>query len=237
MFKFFRVWGLGKEEKEKIWVVGDKSKGFCKHCATLVETTWINKEVLYAGMSSFVFVSTCDTCNSIVSCLDQDIEETLINDELKRNQEIFGSVRGSVKGSDTETETSSIVIDNDVEAKNAFLEAFGDDIIGEVGKGNVSVVESGSDNYQTISSLLGDQNESFQNILRRKEKIGCKLWVNWLKFENGITIPCNEIVSLSEDWNIVGSNESVIHELEEKIVFLSGTDKVAILMIQKLNKK
>lgn len=236
MFKFFRSLGIGKE---KNWVVGDKSKGFCPHCSQLVETTWCNKEVSYVGVEPVVFVSTCDNCSSIVSCPDQDVERILLAaEELKSTQEIFGSVRGYVPEKEKSEIEIDVVLDNDLEAKNALIEAFGADIIEEVGKGDVSVVEAeNSSNFQSISSLLGDQNESFQNLLRRKEKIGCKLWVNWLKFENGTTVPCNEIVSLSEDWDINGSNESVIHELEEKLVFISETEKIAILMIQKINKK
>lgn len=241
MLKLFRVFGRNKEEtKERKFTEGDKSRGLCPHCSTVVDTTWTNREVEMAGFNTVILASICDHCNTLISCEDAQIEKYLKESINKNSQEMFGSVRGFNKAPESEdTSTIPVVIDNDIEAKNAFMEAFGEDVLSGVGKGNVNIVNSTGeliDNKNPISSLLSDDVESFHNLLRKKEKTACKVWVNWLKYDIDSVIPCNEIVSLSDDWVFDGTNELVIHELEEKLVSLSGTDKIAILMIQKIKK-
>lgn len=239
MFKLFRVFGLGKDEikEKKSYTEGDKSKGLCPSCSTVVDSTWFNKQIEFAGIETKVLVSVCDVCETVIGSNDEDVTEALKEIDFRKSQETFSSVRGASKPHLEEIVETEVVIDNDIEAKNAFLEAFDEGVLQGVGKGDVSVINSADSNQESISSLLGETGESFHNILRKKEKIGCKLWVNWLKHDNGEAVPCNEIVSLSGDWNIDGTNEKIIHELEEKLVLLSGTDKIAILMVQKVSNK
>lgn len=239
MFKLFRVFGLGKDEvkEKKSYTEGDKSKGLCPSCSTIVDSTWINKQIEFAGIETKVLVSVCNVCENVICSDDKDVTEVLKEMDFRQSQETFSSVRGAPKSDIGEIIESEVVIDNDLEAKNAFLDAFGEDVLQGVGKGDVSIVNSDDGHQESISSLLGDTGESFHNILRKKEKVGCKLWVNWLKHDNGEAVPCNEIVSLLGDWNIDGTNEKTVHELEEKLVLLSGTDKIAILMIQKISNK
>ncbi len=239
MFKLFRVFGLGKDDikEKKSYTEGDKSKGLCPNCSTVVETTWLNKQFEFAGVEKKVLVSICDVCETIIGSEDKEMTQAIKDIDTRQSQETFSSVRGSIKTSIEDIGEAEVVIDNDIEAKNAFLNAFDEDVLQGVGKGDVSIINSGDSHQESISSLLGEPGESFHNILRKKEKIGCKLWVNWLKHDNGEAIPCNEIISLAGDWSIDAANETTIHELEEKLVLLSGTDKVAILMVQKIKNK
>lgn len=240
MFSLLKIFGIGKEEvKNKVWVAGEKSKGVCSHCSKVVTTTWKDKDVIHAGMESKVFASVCDICQNIVHCADEEVQKALDEMDLAHSQETFSSVRGTpeVIIPELDIEESSVVIDNDIEARNALLEAFPQDILNDVGNGDVVVVNSETlDVQKNISSLLSGNSESFKNMLRSKEKVGSKVWVNWFKHEDGVTIPCNEILTLTNDWSSTEVNEASVHEIEEKLIELSGTNKIAILMIQKMKK-
>lgn len=53
----------------RIVKVGDKSKAICKHCESLVETTFQIREVPISGkgISATILAGVCDQCDNTVS--------------------------------------------------------------------------------------------------------------------------------------------------------------------------
>lgn len=54
----------------KLFLDGDCSKALCSHCAKVVKTVFVRRDVPFSdgeGMAKNILVGVCDVCNAVVS--------------------------------------------------------------------------------------------------------------------------------------------------------------------------